>query len=119
MSSVATGPTGTLTQKMSRQPIEVTRSPPTTGPRSRLIPSPRPKRRSPAPRSRGSVKVVVMFDIAMGVSIEPPIPCNMRRATSIVRLGARLQSQGPTEKQTMPIVSTLPRPIRPGWNRTT
>ena len=36
---IAATPTGMFTQKIPRQPTEVTRAPPTTGPSARLMPT--------------------------------------------------------------------------------
>ena len=41
-------------------------------------------------RSRGSVKTLVMIDIATGLSIEPPSACSIRKAISHPTEGARL-----------------------------
>ncbi len=63
-------------------------------------------------RSRGSVKVLVMIDIATGLSIEPPTACTARNSTSHPRLGARLQSSEPSTKTTRPVWNTRRRPKR-------
>jgi hypothetical protein len=63
-------------------------------------------------RSRESLKVLRMIDIATGLSIDPPIACSIRKTTSQVRLGARLQASDPIVKVTRPIWKTLRRPKR-------
>ncbi|GGX60505.1 hypothetical protein GCM10010510_00940 [Streptomyces anandii JCM 4720] len=63
-------------------------------------------------RSRGSVKVLVMIDMATGLSIEPPTACTMRKTTSSSRLGAREHSSDPRPKTTSPAMNTRLRPMR-------
>lgn len=63
-------------------------------------------------RSRGSVNVLVMIDMATGFSIEPPTACTIRNATSASRFGAREQSTEPRVKTTRPAMKTRLRPIR-------
>ena len=59
---------------------------------------PPPTRRPPGPVPSGSVKVLVMIDIATGLSIDPPMAWTMRKTTSVVWSGARLHSSEPMEK---------------------
>ena len=61
-----------LIQKIDRQPSEETSAPPTIGPSAIEIPNTAPQTPTACARSRGSVKVLVMIDIATGLSIEPP-----------------------------------------------
>lgn len=63
-------------------------------------------------RSRRSVKVLVMIDIATGLSIEPPTACTIRNATSEGRFGATEHSAEPSVKITSPVLKTRRRPIR-------
>lgn len=63
-------------------------------------------------RSRGSVKVLVMIDMATGLSIEPPMACTIRKMTSDSRFGATEQSAEPRVNITSPAMKTLRRPIR-------
>ena len=46
-------------------------------------------------RSARSVNVLVMMDIATGLSMEPPTACTIRNATSQPSPGARLHSPEP------------------------
>ncbi len=108
----AARPTGTLIQKIERQPTESTSNPPTSGPAAIEMPTTAPHTPMARARSRGSVKVLVMIDIATGFSIEPPTACTMRAATSSSRLGASEQSTEPRVKTTSPVMKTLRRPIR-------
>jgi hypothetical protein len=71
-STIAASPTGTLIQKMDRQPSVSTRTPPSTGPAAMLRPTTPPQTPMARARSRGSVNVFVMIDIATGLSIDPP-----------------------------------------------
>ena len=87
-----------LIQKMERQPTDPTSSPPTTGPRAMLTPMTAPHTPMACARSRGSVNVLVMIDMATGLSIDPPMACTMRKITSVVRFGARLHSSDPATK---------------------
>ena len=100
-----------LIQKMERQPIDPTSSPPTTGPMARLTPTTAPHSPMACARSRGSVNVLVMIDMATGLSIEPPTAWTMRKITSVVRFGARLHSSDPATKVRRPTtnVRRLPR----------
>jgi hypothetical protein len=79
---MAARPTGMLAQKMPRQPTELTRPPPSTGPRAMLRPSTAPQTPIARARSARSVKVLVMMDMATGLSTDPPTACSTRKATS-------------------------------------
>ena len=68
----ATTPTGMLIQKIDRQPTVPTRSPPITGPRAMLTPTTAAHIPTACARSLASVKVLVMMDMATGLSIDPP-----------------------------------------------
>ncbi|CAM5677352.1 hypothetical protein SFUMM280S_07552 [Streptomyces fumanus] len=113
VSSSAASPTGRLTQKIERQPTDST---------SRPAAGQRPgghgdaDHRAPHPiaraRSRGSVKVLVMIDMATGLSIEPPTACTIRNTTSEVRSGASEHSTEPAVNSTRPVMKTRLRPIR-------
>jgi hypothetical protein len=72
VSTMAAIPTGMLTQKMPRQPTESTSAPPATGPSAMLSPYTAAQTPIARARSAASVKVLVMIDIAPGLSIEPP-----------------------------------------------
>ena len=63
-------------------------------------------------RSRGSMKVLVMIDMATGLSIEPPTACTIRKTISESRFGAREHSAEPMVKRTRPAMKTRLRPIR-------
>ena len=77
-----------------------------------LMPTTPPHTPMARARSRGSVKVLVMIDIATGLSIEPPTACTIRKITSHSRLGARLHSSEPTPKTTSPVRKIRRRPRR-------
>lgn len=108
----AARPTGRLTQKMERQPTDSTSRPPIRGPAAMEMPTTPPHTPIARARSRGSVKVLVMIDMATGLSIEPPTACTMRATTSHSRSGAREQSREPNENTTRPARKTFLRPIR-------
>lgn len=74
----ATRPTGRFTQKMERQPTESTSTPPTSGPAAMEMPATAPHAPMARARSAGSVKVLVMIDMATGLSIAPPTACTIR-----------------------------------------
>ena len=63
-------------------------------------------------RSRGSVKTLVMIDIATGFSIEPPTPCTARAAISQPSVGARLHASEPAANNESPAWKTRFRPSR-------
>ena len=71
-----------------------------TGPSAMLTPTTAPQTPIACARSLGSVNVLVMIDMATGLSIEPPMAWTMRNTTSVVRLGARLQRRDPPTKVT-------------------
>ena len=108
----AARPIGTLTQKMPRQPTDVTRTPPSTGPKAMLIPITPPQTPMARARSARSVNVLVMMDIATGLSMDPPTACTIRNAISQPSDGARLHSREPAVKVTSPVWNTRRRPIR-------
>ncbi len=112
VSSSAASPTGRLIQKIERQPTVCTSSPPTTGPAAMLMPTTPPQTPMARARSFGSVKVLVMIDIATGLSIEPPTAWSIRKATSQGRLGAMLHRAEETVKTTRPAWKTRRRPTR-------
>ena len=112
VSTMAAMPTGRFTQKMPRQPTVSTSSPPTTGPRPMLMPTTADHTPIALARSPGSMKVFVMIDMATGLSIDPPIACSIRNATSQPRLGATLHSSEPRENATSPVWKVRRRPIR-------
>jgi len=56
--------------------------------------------------------VFVMIDIATGFSIEPPIACTARKATSVPRFGATLHSSEPRVNSTSPSWKIRLRPRR-------
>ena len=63
-------------------------------------------------RSRGSVKTLVIIDMATGLSIEPPSACTIRKATSHPTDGARLHSSDPPTKIVRPVWKVRRRPTR-------
>ncbi len=69
---IASRPTGTLIQKIERQPIAPTSRPPSTGPLARLSPATDPHMPIAFARSAPLVKVLARIDIATGFNIEPP-----------------------------------------------
>src|SRR5216683_3225214 len=103
VSAIAATPTGMFTQKIPRQPTEAISAPPTTGPSARLTPKVPPHRPIARARSARSVNVLTMMDIATGLSIEPPIACSIRNATSQPRPGARLHSSEPRVNAASPV----------------
>jgi hypothetical protein len=109
---MAANPTGRLIQKIERHPTDPTRRPPITGPRAMLTPTTAAHTPTAWARSFGSVKVLVMMDMATGLSIDPPTACTIRKTTSRVRLGARLHSSDPSEKTTRPATKVRFRPSR-------
>jgi hypothetical protein len=58
------------------------------------------------------VKVLVMIDMATGLSIEPPTAWIMRKAMSESRFGAREHSSEPAVKMIRPAMKTRLRPMR-------
>ncbi len=64
------------------------------------------------PRSRGSVKTLVMIDIATGFSIEPPTPCTARAAISQPSVGARLHASDAAANTQRPVWNVRLRPSR-------
>ena len=109
---MATRPTGILIQKMDRHPSPVTRTPPITGPNAILTPTTAAQTPMACARSRASVKVLVMIDMATGLSIDAPTPWTMRKTTSVPRLGARLHSRDPVAKVARPTRNVRFRPNR-------
>ena len=63
-------------------------------------------------RSRRSVNVLVMIDIATGLSMDPPMAWTIRKTISQPRPGARLHSSEPTVKTLRPAWKVLRRPMR-------
>ena len=112
LSTSAASPTGTLTQKIPRQPTDAISAPPRTGPSARLTPNTLPQIPIARARSAGSVKVLLMIDNATGLSIDPPIACSTRNATSQPSPGARLHSSEPRMNSTRPVWNILRRPTR-------
>src|SRR5262249_17745149 len=102
----------TLIQKIERQPTEDTRAPPTTGPSAIEIPNTDPHTPTACARSRGSVNVLAMIDIATGLSIEPPTACSTRNATTSSTFGARLHSSEADENTASPVTNVRLRPNR-------
>lgn len=112
VSSRAARPIGRLTQKIARQLTDCTSRPPTSGPSAMDMPTTAPQTPMARARSRASVKVLVMIDMATGLSIEPPIAWTMRKTTSRDRLGASEHSTEPMVNTTRPAMKTRLRPIR-------
>ena len=112
VSAAASSPIGTFTQKTERQLPASTSAPPSTGPIAMLRPITPAHRPIACARSRASVNVLRMIDIATGLSIEPPTACTMRKTISSCTLGARLQSSEPSVNSTSPSLKTRARPNR-------
>ena len=74
--------TGTLSQKIDRQPTVSTRRPPSSGPSAIDRPITLPQTPIALARSARSVKTFVMIDMATGLSIEPPTAWTARNAIS-------------------------------------
>ncbi|GAA3080167.1 hypothetical protein GCM10020000_77510 [Streptomyces olivoverticillatus] len=58
------------------------------------------------------MKVLVMIDMATGLSMEPPTACTMRKAISHPSPGARLHSTEPAVNSTSPAWKVRRRPSR-------
>ena len=99
-------------RKIHSQPTEVTSAPPMTGPRAIEAPKTAPQTPTAWARSRGFVKVLVMIDMATGLSIEAPMPWRTRKTTSSSIVGARLHSIEAIEKTARPMTSVRLRPSR-------
>ena len=112
VSEMAAKPTGILAQKIPRQPTAPTSTPPSTGPRAMDRPNTPSQTPIARARSAGPVKVLVMMPNAAGLSIEPPIPCRIRKAISQPRPGARLHSHEPRMNMDRPTWKIVRRPIR-------
>ncbi len=108
-SAMATSPTGTLTQKMLRQPTVPVSIPPRTGPSAMLTPNMVIQTPIAQARSAGPLKTLEIMDTATGLSIDPPIACSTRKAISQPRPGA-------TEHNAELIVNTV-SPARKTWRR--
>ena len=109
---MAATPTGMLIQKIERQPRDETSTPPMTGPRAMETPTTAAHTPIAWARSWGSTNVLVMMDMATGLSIDAPTPWSMRNATRAPRLGARLHSSEPVAKTVRPIMKVRLRPNR-------
>ncbi len=101
-----------LTQKIARQPMPSTSAPPSTGPSAMLKPITPAQIPIACARSRGSVNVLRMIDMATGLSIEPPIAWTTRKATSAWTLGATLHSSEPSVNSASPTLKIRARPSR-------
>ena len=112
LSTIAITPTGTLIQQMDRQPMELTSTPPSTGPRAMLTPITAPQMPMAKARSFGIVKVLVMIAIATGFNIEPPTAWSMRNTMSRSRFGATLHRSEPATKIASPMRKVRRRPMR-------
>ncbi len=110
--TTAVSPTGMLIQKIDRHPTEDTSAPPTTGPRAMDTPTTAAQTPMAWARSRGMVKVLVMIDMATGLSIDPPTAWTMRKTMSSVRSGATLHRSEPAAKVTSPMTKVRRRPNR-------
>src|SRR5262249_13538084 len=120
VSSTASTPTGTLIQKIDRQPTESTSTPPRIGPSDMLRPTTAPHMPIACPRSRGSVNLLVMIDIPTGLSMDPPTACSIRNATSVRVDGAMLQQRSHAEQHETELEDALaPDPVgrRPGQHQ--
>jgi hypothetical protein len=83
-----------------------------TGPRAREMPTTAPQTPTAWARSRGSVKVLVMMDMATGLSMEPPTAWSIRKTTRSSRFGAKLHSSDPAENTDSPTMNVRRRPNR-------
>ena len=110
VSRMAASAIGMFTQNTDRQPTVWVRAPPTSGPSAIDTPTTAPHTPTARARSRGTVNVLVMIDIATGFSIDPPRPWTTRANTRNPMLGATLQSNDPRPKTTRPIWKTRRRP---------
>ena len=90
VSRIAASPIGRLSRKIARQPAEETSAPPTIGPSAIETPNTAPQMPTAWARSRGSVNVLVMMDMATGFIIEAPTAWSTRKTTRSSTLGARL-----------------------------
>lgn len=86
--AMAISPTGTLTQKMLRQPTVPVSIPPKTGPSAMLTPNMLIQTPIAQARSARRVKTLEIMDTATGLSIDPPIACSTWNAISQPRPGA-------------------------------
>ncbi len=109
---MATATTGTLTQKMARQPKPSTRAPPRTGPSASDRPDTEPNTPIALARSAGSGNVLAVMAMATGLSMVPPAACTARAAISQPMPGARLHSSEPSPKAARPTWKTRRRPTR-------
>ena len=82
------------------------------GPSAIDAPKTAPQTPTACARSRGSVNVLVMIAIATGLSIEAPMPCRTRKATSSSTVGARLHSSDASENTPRPMTNVRLRPSR-------
>ena len=110
--AIAASAIGMLSQKIDRQPTEETSAPPTIGPSAIEMPNTAPQTPTACARSRGSVNVLVMIDIATGLSIEPPTAWSTRNATRSPTLGARLHPSEASENTPRPMTNVRFRPSR-------
>ena len=86
--------------------------PPTIGPSAIETPNTAPQTPTAWARSRGSVKVLVMIDIATGFIIEAPTAWSTRNATSSSTLGARLHRSDASVNTLRPVTKVRRRPNR-------
>jgi hypothetical protein len=110
--TIAASPMGRLIRKMARQSSEDTSVPPTIGPSAIEMPNTAPHTPTACARSRGSVKVLVMIDIATGLSIEAPTAWRTRNTTRSSTLGARLHNSDATANTVKPRTKVRLRPKR-------
>ena len=101
-----------MIKKIDRQPSEETSVPPTIGPSAIEMPNTAPQTPTACARSRGSVKVLVMIDMATGFIIDAPTAWSTRNATSSPTLGARLHSSDASENTVRPTTKVRLRPNR-------
>ena len=76
----ATRPIGTFAKKIARQPIDVTRMPPRTGPLARPIPDTAPQTASARRRACGSANVCAIKASEQAINHAAPTPCATRAA---------------------------------------
>ena len=103
---------GTLSQKMDRQPMAETRTPPTIGPQAVATPKMPDQMPMAWARSVGSWKVLRTIDSETGVSIDPPMPCSMRRPMRDPVSGASEHSSEPRPNPARPTRKTRFLPSR-------
>ena len=110
--AMAVSPIGTLTQKILRQPTALVSIPPRTGPSAMLTPNMLIQIPIAQSRSARPLKTLEIIDTATGLSMDPPIACNIRNAISHPRSGAMEHSAELTVNTVSPVWKIRRRPKR-------